>query len=271
MSKFPVVIKPDSITVFIKGKPYTMASTDKQYQIVKTAIKEGWEEGKIIPLFDKKEAILKVNENRSPDNSLIRVDNGQVFFITMNGEKPLSGGIVDRIIFMHSEGFDLKPIELFLERLYKNPSYRAVQELFQFLDYLNIPIAPNGCFRAYKRLNKNWTDCHTGKINNSIGTVVKMPRNEVDDNHNNGCSRGLHAGSKEYFSTGFGSDGRMVVVEIDPMNVVSVPTDCNFSKLRCCEYKVIEEVINVNDFALPEYYDDRSFDDEDEEDDDYDE
>jgi hypothetical protein len=32
-----------------------------------------------------------------------------------------------------------------------------------------------------------------------------------------------------------------VLVEIDPADVVSIPTDCNFQKLRTCRYKVVAE------------------------------
>jgi hypothetical protein len=33
----------------------------------------------------------------------------------------------------------------------------------------------------------------------------------------------------------------MVLVEIDPADVVSIPTDCEFQKLRTCRYKVVAE------------------------------
>jgi hypothetical protein len=152
-------------------------------------------------------------------------------------------------------GLDLDPIKKFLAKLSLNPSYRAVGELYQFLEMCNLPITSEGNFRAYKRVNSNWTDMHTGTINNSVGQVVTMPRNEVDDDFNNGCSRGLHFGSKEYFGqSGFGNgDHRLIIVEIDPQNVVSVPKEYNFSKGRCCEYVVIEEVIDQG-FNLPNSY-----------------
>jgi hypothetical protein len=33
-----------------------------------------------------------------------------------------------------------------------------------------------------------------------------------------------------------------VVVEVNPANVVAVPYDYNFAKMRVCEYKVVEEI-----------------------------
>jgi len=68
-----------------------------------------------------------------------------------------------------------------------------------------------------------------------------MARNKVDDDKNIGCSYGFHAGTLEY-ATGFAcSNDKLVLVEIDPADVVSIPTDCNFQKLRTCRYKVVAE------------------------------
>jgi hypothetical protein len=36
-------------------------------------------------------------------------------------------------------------------------------------------------------------------------------------------------------------NGHVLVVEIDPADVVSIPTDCNYQKLRTCKYKVVQE------------------------------
>ena len=65
-----------------------------------------------------------------------------------------------------------------------------------------------------------------------------MERSSVDDDFRNGCSKGLHAGSLEY-AKGWGK--RVLLIEIDPADVVSVPEDCDCQKLRCCKYKVIGE------------------------------
>jgi hypothetical protein len=68
-----------------------------------------------------------------------------------------------------------------------------------------------------------------------------MPRNKVDDNKEVGCSYGFHAGTLEYASDFASDSDKLVVVEIDPADVVSIPTDCNFQKLRTCRYKVVAE------------------------------
>ena len=65
-----------------------------------------------------------------------------------------------------------------------------------------------------------------------------MPRNYVCDDANIGCSDGFHAGSLDY-ARHYGNGGHLMVVEIDPRDVVSVPLDCDQQKLRTCKYKVV--------------------------------
>jgi len=60
----------------------------------------------------------------------------------------------------------------------------------------------------------------------------------------------VHAGSIEYvrhFASGYGREGgdRIVVVEFDPADVVCVPRDSDQQKIRCTQYKVIEEFKGV--------------------------
>jgi hypothetical protein len=102
-----------------------------------------------------------------------------------------------------------------------------------------MPIDPDGDFYAYKAVKEDFTDKHTGKIDNSVGQVVTVRRNMVDDNPDNACSYGLHAGSFNYVR-GFAQLGdNIIIVKINPKDVVSVPNH-NTTKLRCCRYEVTE-------------------------------
>lgn len=98
----------------------------------------------------------------------------------------------------------------------------------------------NGDFLAYKRVKGDFTDYHTGKFDNSIGAVVKMPRQEISDNPNDGCSAGLHVANFHYASEFYsGGEGILLEIQINPKDVVSVPNHCNFEKIRVCEYLVL--------------------------------
>ena len=104
------------------------------------------------------------------------------------------------------------------------------------------------------------------RYRNNVGDSPTMPRHQVDDNCQSHCSHGLHAGTISY-ATGYKSFGdKIVLVKINPMNVVSIPTDFECQKLRTCSYDVIGEY----ESDLDDSYDSR-YAPVDEDDDDWDE
>jgi hypothetical protein len=127
-----------------------------------------------------------------------------------------------------------------MHNLMANPSARAVSELYGFLEKGGMPITPDGYFLAYKKVRANYKDCHSGTMDNSVGKVVQMERNAVNDDKDITCSHGLHFCSRSYLDH-FGGD-RIVIVKINPADVVSIPSDYNDAKGRACRYEVIGEL-----------------------------
>ena len=145
-----------------------------------------------------------------------------------------------RFIQMLQDGFPVTPLVNFMDNLYTNPSYRAVNELYGFLEKNSLPITPDGCFLAYKKVRNDYLDCHSGTMDNSLGKEVAMERNQVDDDKDRTCSAGLHFCSRDYLNH-FGGE-RIVIVKINPRDVVSIPSDYNDSKGRACKYEVVDEI-----------------------------
>lgn len=156
--------------------------------------------------------------------------------------QPVSGLLGERIIKMANLGLTVQPLINFLKNLQDNPSSRAVEELYGFLESSKLPITDDGHFLAYKSVRSNYTDHHSGRMDNSVGTVVSMARNKVNENKDQTCSYGLHFAAHEYAHGFGGPDSRMMVMKINPAHVVSIPSDYNNQKGRCCEYLVLEEV-----------------------------
>jgi hypothetical protein len=114
--------------------------------------------------------------------------------------------------------------------------------LFKFLEHNGHPITTEGNFIAYRAVRSDFKDKHTGTIDNSIGSVVFIPRSQVDDNPNNTCSHGLHVATLSYAQGQFATAGDVVLdVEVDPSDVVAVPTDYNGTKMRVCRFKVVAQ------------------------------
>lgn len=128
--------------------------------------------------------------------------------------------------------------EAFLARCAANPNQKSVIQLFRFLQYIRAQFLPSGNFLIYKGVTADYLDCHTKTINNRPGQVVSMPRSKVAFNPNEGCSAGLHVGSLD-FVRGY---VRIMLIEIDPADVVSVPHENSYQKMRVCRYKVLREI-----------------------------
>lgn len=230
MSKnIPYIISDHSITVVINGKPLTMTSSNASFCEVKERITCGRFD-EIEELFDTGKAVGVFTKGN------IVVENNAVLY---KGES-VDNHVVDRILDFMREGLPYKPLVNFLDKLMANPSRRAVQELYKFLEHKSMPLTPDGNFLAYKSVRSDWTDHYTGKINNRVGAEIpRIGRNLVCDDANIGCSKGYHAGSLEYAKSFGGTGSNLLIVEVDPADVVSVPHDCNCQKLRCSFYKVV--------------------------------
>ncbi len=183
-------------------------------------------------------------------NNFVKVENGNIFY----KDKLITSTYVGtKILEMYNNGFDISPLTKFIDNLYQNTSYRSVSLLYGFLEKYNMPITPDGCFLAYKKIYANFKDIYTNTIDNSVGKIVEMDRNEIDDDPNSLCSKGLHFCSFDYLRTySDNTDDIVVIVKINPKDVVSIPVDCSGAKGRCCKYEVVSVNKTVNDKNLTE-------------------
>jgi len=93
---------------------------------------------------------------------------------------------------------------------------------------------------VYKKVRDSWYDSHTGKTYlNKPGATISMPREKVDADRRNTCSRGLHVAAWDY-AQGFRGT-RLLLVKVNPRDVVAVPPDYNEQKMRVCKYLVLKE------------------------------
>lgn len=228
-----------SITVInSEGVSYNVKDNHPYYDdILKALNADKIDEKKVLRLIDKKECINVYGKGyfKVIDNQLVRHD-GIV----------LHGSLVERIIRLARENKPVKYLCKFLDNLYKNPSYNSIAELYDFLQRNDLPITEDGCFLAYKGVRSDYKDKYSGQFDNSAGQVLTMPRQHVDDDRTHECSYGFHAGRYEY-ARDYAGDGRLMIVKINPQDVVSVPKDYDCAKLRTCRYEVIAEAMKKED------------------------
>lgn len=250
----------NELSIVIDNTPYTVERDHPKFSEIVSAVKEGrWDE--IPELISVAKALQFFGEGKvevDEDEGVIRYE-GRV----------LNNVLTNRILWMMNDGFNIDPFVKFVENLMSNPSKRAVEELYTFLEYGKLPITEDGCFLAYKRIGGNYKDIHSGTVLNKpyslmtedeknslpyttkLGvtvecgddgeTTISMPRNKVDDRSEVTCSEGLHFCSLEYLKSFSGE--RIVILKINPRDVVSIPTDYNNTKGRCCGYEVVGEYL----------------------------
>jgi hypothetical protein len=228
---YPFILQGSNVTVVIDGKPHTISKTHVTYQKVVDAIKANdWDTVKNI--IDPVKVVLNYGAGN------VSIQGEQLFW---KGQ-PFAGVLASRMIAMLQDGFTVEPMVNFMHNLMKNPSKRSVDELYGFLEKNNLPLTPDGYFLAYKKVRRDFKDIHSGTMDNSPGTIVEMERNQVDDNKDQTCSTGLHFCGLSYLDHFGGNDSRVVIVKIDPADVVSIPSDYNGAKGRACRYEVIGEM-----------------------------
>jgi hypothetical protein len=221
-----------TLTVNIGGKTAMISSSHANFKKVVGLVKSShWSEaakflsikelvakavkgaGKILEDIDPKDRVVKgKKDNRMAEKTLIDLQAGNAT--------------------------DYEP---FYDRCKKNPNAGSVDMLFDFLKYIKAPIQSDGTFLAYKSVDHNFMDHHSHTFDNHPGNIVKMPRKDVVYSRELCSVGGLHVGAKQYVTDVMGK-GHLLVVEVDPANVVSVPRDYEGKKMRVCEYKVIKEI-----------------------------
>lgn len=255
---FPYIVQGSNITVVIGTTPHTVSKSHIAYNKLLNAIKAGdWET--VQDIIEPKKAVINFGQGN------IEIQGDKIFW----KGREMHNALTKRMVAMIQEDFPVDPLVAFMENLMENPSKRAVNELYGFLEKNTLPITSDGCFLAYKKVRQDYLDVHSGTVlnkpavyltdedtaaleeavgkNNEVTvevvdgvTVVSMERNLVDDDQNRTCSTGLHFCSKDYLSV-FGGE-RIVILKINPRDVVSIPNDYNDSKGRCARYEIVDEI-----------------------------
>lgn len=226
------MITDQNITVNFDGQTHIVSRADALADRLIKAVKEQ-------KLDEIPNLVSAAKRIETFSNGAFVVKDGRIL---VNGvEAPMILG--NKIVKFSNDGLPYQPLVKFAERLQQNPSFRAVQELFTFLEKNDHPITENGCFIAYKRVRDSFKDIHSNTMDNSPGNLVEMPRNQVNEDSTQTCSYGLHVANWDYAHNHFASSDSatdvMLEVEVDPADVVAIPTDYNNAKMRVCKYKVL--------------------------------
>ena len=239
------------VNAFVGGEAYTFDKNHHNYNALIRHLKSG-----NVEHFEAAYDVASSVEHFC--DGYVHVKNGT---LNWNGI-PMPELFTDRILDMKKEGFDFDSMLNFMCNLNDNPSDKSILELFDFMQNKNLPITQDGHFLAYKAVRPDFKDIYSGSIDNSVGEVVEVDRSKVDSNRNKHCSAGLHVGAIDYVTSYGGinldshddndSDGgnQIVICKVNPADVVSVPSDAKFQKLRACRYEVVAIFEDVFDKSV---------------------
>ena len=225
------ITSADSVTVFVAGKPFTVASDNPRYDELKAAISAGD--------LDLVDGIVNASTRLT---KVLGVYGDVAVFaghVTFQG-RPVKTSLVERLLKMVNQGRDPEPYARFLDRVMRNPTKDAISMLFDWVEKADLPILPDGRFLAYRYVNMAYLDAHTRTMDNTPGRVIRMPREACDENHQNTCSRGLHFCNHTYLKSMSGY--RCLIMAEDPADVVSFPQDGGGSKGRTEKHEALFEI-----------------------------
>ena len=228
-------VSTSEVVMIFADSTVTCNSSNPKFAEVKALVEKGE--------YEKAAALSSVEAqiNSAFAGTSVEVSGNEVLY----AGKPVHNVVVDRILRAIKENVDATPIAKFLDRLMRNPSFTAVKELYLFLECNKIPLTEDGCFLAWKKVRPDFKDIYSGTLDYTPGNRVVMPRNEVDEDRNRTCSKGLHCAGWDYlphFGDTFNS--RIVIVKVDPAHVVAVPSDYGNAKMRVSEMLVLREYLD---------------------------
>lgn len=246
---FPHNASDQSISVFFNGRMCSVPASDPHFSDLREHLAQTEHDyATVEAMIDKPKMIARLSEG------LVDVVGATVYY---KGQ-PVHSTLSYRLLEILNAGENAIIWARFLERVMANPSERSRNCLYDFLNHWKAPITEDGHFIAFKRVRPNYRDIHSGKFDNTPGQLVEMPREGVNPDPDQHCSAGLHVAATSYlghFATC--ESNRTVACKVDPADVVAVPGDYGFAKMRVCRYLVLgdaEESFYNNAEDVPVYH-----------------
>ena len=241
-----------TLTVFYDGKPYVATDTHPAWDAIVEGVVVN-DDPEALDLFDATVALSKRFERLGERAT---VANGRVYFDGDEVDNALTKKIVE---FLEAGVPDWKPLVNFMEKVYTNPEQYSREQMFEWLSRHAFSINEDGDILGYKSVQPTSREGftyesitsgsdtvivdgveYTGHVPQNVGSVVEMPRSGVAFDPNKGCAAGLHVANFNYASTWAGSHNPVLLVAVNPRDVVSVPNDSRWEKVRVCRYRVVE-------------------------------
>jgi len=255
------ILLPKQLVVTFNGKTHQILRESDAFEPLYKAIKER-NLDTIQDILEEHGYITRAIQNVAEQfNEAVKQDTvvnvkvyNSVLSVSDDGKLIINGvtfnnNITKKIAKLYNTGYDIKGYYKLLVKIAENPQAAVNSGLLDFIAENDLPITTDGTFLAYKVTKKDGRDYHSGSINYldhmNKGIPVTMDRDGVDSSRGVCSGAGLYFASIGYYDSGYYSnisESARFIVEVDPVDVVSIPTSYNCSKGRCCKMRVLKQV-----------------------------
>lgn len=252
--KYSVIQTEDwsTISVIVDGEVYTATDTShSNFDKIVEAARAG--NPNVVNLFDLAAGAAK--KFAEVTDRVTLVGNA----LHLDGEA-IDNALSQKILEFMNEGLDFRPLVRFMINIADNPNAHSRKQLFDWMGAGHVTITEDGDIVAYKGVQSNLNSAHAGHgiVNGEVmngylpnlpGNIIEMDRGDVTFDPNSHCSTGLHVGTWSYAST---FSQRTLEVHVNPSDVVSVPNDASYQKMRVCRYRVVGDISQpYTDVVIP--------------------
>jgi hypothetical protein len=233
------IITQDSIVIILHGEVFTIKrDRGKIFDRVVEAVEAG--------NYDEIPSIVSPKDLLDKVHLTFDENTGQIFF----EDYLLKTNLTDRIYQYWENEVPYEPLLNLLRKIMSHKKERSYmqEDLFDFLEYNDLPITEDGCFLAYKNTNSDGSPPYQTDSNIRYEVGKEVVELAAKDNYDRGACNGagLYFGNRKYWGSNWngkewGGNGRMFLVKIDPRDVVSIPNNYNDGKAKCWKLKVVKE------------------------------
>lgn len=245
------IIKVNNTTIAIlsNGESYQREDlTDEEFNMVCAAQTD--EEVIAIMNPEYKEIVNEIKENKeviksATESNILTFRGGAVYWEDVS-QLSMPKELVQAVIDAENANDEirLETYKNFWTLMSLNPDEKCRLNLFWFLNRNGLVISRCGFFVAYRNVEKHkeytdenpiYTDNYTKTFTIKIGDMVTMDRKKCDSRQDITCSSGLHLGARTWLKANYcGTQG--LVCLCNPAEVVAVPHEDHYGKLRTCAY-----------------------------------
>lgn len=248
------IIKVDNkVIVMVNGVTYGRDCSDELFKQIMNATDD-----EIIRIMNPEyeEQLEKYNKllefmDKIKDSILLTTDGGCIYWKEVSGlsvPKELAESVLNAEL-NHDET-KIETYRNFWTLMSLNTDPECRKNLFWFLNRNGLKLSKQGFFVAYRNVvpngvdedgNEVFTDYHSHTTVIKIGEMVTIPRESCDCDSNVECSRGLHLASRTWLDKNYYGSVGMVCL-CNPADVVAVPYNSQYGKLRTCAYLPTEKL-----------------------------